>query len=112
MTPNSNNVALLIHLPCSLVDKLNEAALAFNLPRTHVIRRSLARDMNYMVQNEQSRPGQARQHQDAQYLNWARATVLSVVACCLQSRITNAWMPETQLANTSGFSHKNRYFAG
>jgi hypothetical protein len=73
MTPNSNNVALLIYLPCSLVDKLNEAALAFNLPRTHVIRRSLARDMNYMVQNELEQARQLRQDQEAHYANWARA---------------------------------------
>ena len=43
---------LLLSLPSSMVDLLDEAAIAFGMCRSDIIRRSLARDLAYVISHE------------------------------------------------------------
>ena len=67
-----NKKAVLINLPGSLVQQLDEAAQALNMARTDVIRRSLKRDIDYMVLYEIQTALQQRQDRERRYVEWVR----------------------------------------
>jgi metal-responsive CopG/Arc/MetJ family transcriptional regulator len=60
--------AILISLPESLVDQLDEAAQALNMARTEVIRRSLTRDIDYIVRYEIQTALQQLQERERRYI--------------------------------------------
>jgi metal-responsive CopG/Arc/MetJ family transcriptional regulator len=64
--------AILINLPESLVQQLDEAAQALNMARTDVIRRSLKRDVDYMVRYEIQTALQERQERERCYVDWVQ----------------------------------------
>jgi Ribbon-helix-helix protein, copG family len=64
--------AVLISLPLSLIAQLDEAARAFNMPRTDVIRRSLMRDVDYMVRHEVEAALQHLQEREKRYAEWCK----------------------------------------
>jgi predicted transcriptional regulator len=63
--------ALLIKLPSSLVQQLDEAAAVMNIARVGVIRRSLMRDLQYVVSEELERTRRHQERQDKRYREWA-----------------------------------------
>ena len=64
--------AILIHLPESMVEQLDEAAQALNMARTDVIRRSLGRDIDYIVRYEVQSALQHRQERERRYVEWVQ----------------------------------------
>lgn len=63
--------AILVQLSSSLVDQLDEAALVLNMTRVDVIRRSLLRDLQFVVSEELERTRRHQQNQQKRYLEWA-----------------------------------------
>ena len=63
--------AILIQLPSSLVDQLEEAASVLNMTRVDVIRRSLMRDLQYVVSEELKRTRRHNERQEKRYREWA-----------------------------------------
>jgi metal-responsive CopG/Arc/MetJ family transcriptional regulator len=63
-----NKRAVLINLPESLVQQLDEAAQALNMARTDVIRRSLKRDIDYIVRYEIQTALQERLERERRYM--------------------------------------------
>ncbi len=63
--------ALLIKLPTSLVGQLDEAAAVLGMTRIDVIRRSLVRDLQYVVCEELERTRQHNERQEKRYREWA-----------------------------------------
>jgi hypothetical protein len=61
---------ILINLPLGLLANLDEAATVLRLTRTDVIRRSLLRDLDYVVRYELQRTLEHRQKEEEAYLEW------------------------------------------
>ncbi len=70
-TQVSRKKVILIKLPTSLVEQLDEAAAVLNLTRVDVIRRSLMRDLQYVTHEELERTRRYIQNQQKRYLEWA-----------------------------------------
>jgi hypothetical protein len=55
------------------VEQLDEAAAVLNMTRVDVIRRSLMRDLQYVVSEELKRTLRHKANQQARYLKWGGA---------------------------------------
>ena len=67
---DQNTKAVLLNLPVSLVDQLDQAANVLQLTRTDVIRRSLLRDLQFITNHELGRAIASRIDQDSDYSLW------------------------------------------
>jgi Ribbon-helix-helix protein, copG family. len=62
--------SVLLRLPTSMIETLDEAARALNLCRSDIIRRSLARDLLFVSQHEVSEAIRCRQASQERYRHW------------------------------------------
>lgn len=61
---------ILVSLPDHLVDRLDEAADAFNMCRLDVIRRSLMRDLSFVLDYEVPQITRLKSELDAKHRKW------------------------------------------
>ena len=70
--------SLLLALPASMVATLDEAAAALNLCRSDVIRRSLARDLQYVMGIEVPQALRFRRDSADRYSEWLSAETFTL----------------------------------
>lgn len=67
---------ILLRMPIPILTKLDEAAKTLNMSRSDVIRRSLARDLEFIVAHEIERMKEHQRQTEAAYLRWADAEAI------------------------------------
>lgn len=68
--PNTSK-AVLLHLSPSLLNSLDQAAEALGMTRSAVIRRSLSRDLQFILNQEAVRTAAFNRAKDEDYAQWA-----------------------------------------
>ena len=62
--------AVILNIPFQLLDRLNHAARGLSLSRSELIRRSLSRDLDFVLQQEVPRLSKAREEASYDYARW------------------------------------------
>ena len=78
--------SILLNLPIDLAGRLDEAATALGLSRSDLIRRSLTRDLVFLVAHELARTVEHQRQTEKAYGIWSEARVDNTkVADCFNS---------------------------
>lgn len=68
----SKHKPILINIPTGLLQQLDEAANCLDLSRSELVRRSLSRDLRFVVKHEVEEASRAKAKTSALYINWTQ----------------------------------------
>ena len=63
---------ILLNVPLGLLQRLNEASAAMRISRSELIRRSLSRDLEFVIRYEISRLAKATEESASDYFRWVK----------------------------------------
>ena len=69
---NSDHRPVLINIPTELLRKLDEAAQHLDLSRSELVRRSLHRDIKFVLKHEVAEASKAKEKTNALYASWTQ----------------------------------------